>query len=95
MIQSESLNFFEIMIMCDKNVQKQNCIALFQFNGKFNIAVTAVCLEQKTYLQVEYVYHCCLCLIFDQLMAPTQGEQNYTETSLWDEGVGDKVLQRK
>ena len=36
-----------VLIMCDKNVQKWNCIVLFQFNGKFNIAMTAVQIVQK------------------------------------------------
>ena len=32
-----------LLITCDKNVQKRNCIALFKFiNIKFNIAMTAV-----------------------------------------------------
>ena len=29
-----------LLITCDKNVQKRNCIVLFKFNGKFNIAMT-------------------------------------------------------
>ena len=31
-----------VLIACDKNVQKRNCIVMFKFNGKFNIAMTAV-----------------------------------------------------
>ena len=31
-----------VLITCDKNVQKRNCIVLFKFNRKFNIAVTTV-----------------------------------------------------
>ena len=26
-----------VLIACDKNVQKRNCIALFKFNGKFKM----------------------------------------------------------
>ena len=29
-----------VLIACDKNVLKRNCIVLFRFNGKFIIAVT-------------------------------------------------------
>ena len=31
-----------VLITCDENVQKRNCIGLFKFNGKFNIAMTSV-----------------------------------------------------
>ena len=27
-----------VLITCDKNVQKRNCIVLFKFNDEFNIA---------------------------------------------------------
>ena len=36
-----------VLITCDKNVQKRNCIVLFKFNGKFNIAMAAVQVMQK------------------------------------------------
>ena len=31
-----------ILSTCDKNVQTRNCLVLFKFNGRFNIAVTTV-----------------------------------------------------
>ena len=36
-----------VLITCDKNIQKRNCIVLFKFNGKFNIAMAAVQVMQK------------------------------------------------
>ena len=36
-----------VLITCGKNVQKRNGFVLFKFNGKFNIATTAVQIVQK------------------------------------------------
>ena len=46
-----------VLITCDKNVQKWNCIVLFKFNGKFNIAMTAVQIVQKVICTVFVVEH--------------------------------------
>ena len=46
-----------VLITCDKNVQKRNCIVLFKFNGKFNIAMTAVQIVQTLICTVFVVKH--------------------------------------
>ena len=46
-----------VLITCDKNVQKRNCIVLFKFNGKFNVAMTAVQIVQKVICTVFVVKH--------------------------------------
>ena len=46
-----------VLITCDKNVQKWNCIVMFKFNGKFNIAMTAVQIVQKVICAVFVVEH--------------------------------------
>ena len=46
-----------VLITCDKDVQKRNCIVLLKFNCEFKIAATTVLIVQKLICTVFVVKH--------------------------------------